>query len=434
MTVIGMLGCGTVGTGFLEVLKRRRWHEGRFQVRRALVTDPQRERWLPIPVELTDRPEAVVSDPDIQVVVDVLPDSAAAYGPVVQALENRKAVLTANRALVAEHGLELEQLALRQNVPFLYRAALLAGVPAAVALREYTLVSPVRAVCGVLHRAGHVVLTAMTQGQSPEDALQEMAEAGYVSARSAAEPDGREDLWSLVLLVRTITGAFPRLDHIRRRGLQGIEPADLAAAQRMGFVIKPLIFWEETPQWHRAIAEPMAVPGTHPLAHLAGYESGLLVWYEDIGPQLYVGLGGGALPTAAALVADLLSLTAWTPRTPVIEPWQSYRADHAMDAYLLRFVLARQSESLRTCVEGLERANVLIHRLETTLHESTRTLEVVVLTEPVPDQTMVDVLNGLRRQSAVQAIQAFRVPAVFRWDPTRVFRTGSTPPGAGPRR
>ncbi len=428
MTVIGMLGCGTVGTGFLEVLKRRRWHEGRFPVRRALVTDPRRERLLPIAVELTDRPEAVVGDPDIQVVVDVLPDSAAAYGVVVQALENRKAVITANRALVAEHGLELERLALRQNVPFLYRAALLAGVPAAAALSEYTLVSPVRAICGVLHRAGHVALTVMTQGRSPEDALREMAEMGYIPARPASESDEREDLWSLVLLVRMVTGAFPRLDHIRRRGLQGVEAADLAVARQMGFAVKPLVFWEETPQWHRAIAEPMAVPLTHPLAHLAGYEGALLVWYEDIGPQLYTGLGGGALPTAAALVADLLSLAAWTPRAPLAEPWQSYRADHAMDAYLLRFVLARQAESLRTCVEGLERSNVLIHRLETALHESMRTLEVVVLTEPVPDQTMADVLNALRRQSAVQSIQAFRIPAIFRWDPVRVFRPGSTPP------
>ncbi|MCS7311495.1 MAG: hypothetical protein NZ742_01060 [Acidobacteria bacterium] len=229
-------------------------------------------------------------------------------------------------------------------------------------------------------------------------------------------------------------GAFPRLDCIRRRGLRGIEPSDLAAAQRMGFVIKPLILWEETPQWHRAIAEPMAIPQTHPLAHLAGYESGLLVWYEDIGPQLYTGLGGGALPTAAALVADLLSSTTWTPRPPLIEPWQSYRAEHAMDAYFLRIILARQSDSLRTCVECLERANVLIQRFETTLHEPTRTLEVVGLTEAVPDQTMADALNGLRRQSAVQTIQAFRVPAVFRWDPSRVFRTGSTPPGVGSRR
>jgi homoserine dehydrogenase len=434
MTVIGMLGCGTVGTGFLELLKRRRWHEGRFQVRRALVTDPRRERSLPLAVELTDRPEAVVGDPDIQVVVDVLPDSASAYGAVVQALELRKAVITANRALVAEHGLELEQLALRQNAPFLYRAALMAGVPGAAALREYANVSPARALCGVLHRAGHVILTAMAHGHSPEDALRSMAEAGYVPARPGPESDEREDLWSLALLVRTVTGAFPRLDHIRRRSLQGIEPADLAAAHRLGFTVKPIIFWEETPQWHRAIAEPMAVPWTHPLAHLAGYESGLLVWYEDIGPQLYVGLGGGALPTAAALVADLLSVPAWTPRPPLGEPWQSYRADHAMDAYLLRFVLTRQSESLRTCLEGLERSNVLIHRLETTLHESTKTLEVVVLTEPVPDQTMADVLNGLRRQSTVQALQAFRVPAIFRWDPVRVFRTGTTPSGPVSRR
>ncbi|MCS7311494.1 MAG: hypothetical protein NZ742_01055 [Acidobacteria bacterium] len=172
MTAIGMLGCGNVGTGFLEILKRRRWHEGRFQVRRALVTDPHRERLLPIPVELTDRPEAIVGDPSIQVVVDVLPDSATAYNPVVQALENRKTVITANRALVAEYGLELEQRAFRQNVPFLYRAALMAGVPAAAAFREYMLVSPVRAICGVLQRVGHVTLTAMTQGRSPEEALQ----------------------------------------------------------------------------------------------------------------------------------------------------------------------------------------------------------------------------------------------------------------------
>ncbi len=423
---IGLLGCGTVGTGILELIRRRQWHEYWVRVNRAFVRDPARPRLLPVPVECTDRVEQIVTDPDIDVVIDVLPDPGTAYGPVRQALENRKHVISANWQLLATHGDELEQFAREQGVAFLYEAAMTGSVPFAHIAQRWTRVSPIRAFLGIPH--GVERLWGLPESRSDDGASEseQMMRFGIApSARTEHEWE-RSVAW-VILIGRWAAGTWISREHIRIRKNTPKDHRVIELARAHGYALCPAFLWEDHTTWQRALVEWMAVPDRCPLAHLSPYEAGLLVWYEDIGPQLYTGLGGGALPAAAAVLADLLRIVQRDWSFTRALSWHPHRDDQAQDAYFLVLHVAHQSDNIHACVTHLQDHAISVQHVHVNTHPASPGFEIVIVTERVPDATMRTVVHSLEKHPGVHTVDAFRIPDILTWSPERVYHKQWTP-------
>ncbi|MBE3574997.1 MAG: homoserine dehydrogenase [Firmicutes bacterium] len=309
---VGLLGCGTVGTGVLEILRR---HPERMtavagrplKVRRILVRDLHRPR--PDVVErrlLTANAADILDDPDIRLVVEVMGGAHPAYEYVEAALRAGKHVVTANKEMLALLGSGLFAAAQAGGVSIGFEASVAGGIPVVKALRESLAANELRQVMGIVNGTTNYILTAMSEkGQDFSDALREAQALGYAEADPAADIEGLDAAYKLAILAQVAFGVHVPVEEIWREGITGIEASDIAYARELGYVIKLLAVArcdDSVSLWVR----PTLVPLRHPLAAVKNSFNALYVQGDAVGELMFYGRGAGSLPTASAVVADML--------------------------------------------------------------------------------------------------------------------------------
>lgn len=312
---IALLGCGTVGGGVAKLLlehpDRLTARAGRpLALRHVLVRDPSRERATPIPPQLlTTDLHAALRDPAVQVVVEVVGGVDWARRAILAALEAGKDVVTANKALLAEHGAEVFDAARRHGRAIAFEASVAGGIPIIAALAQCLSANQILAIQGILNGTSNYILTEMSeQGRTYDEALTGAQRLGYAEADPTLDVDGTDAAHKLAILTQIAFGVTVPVANIIRRGISNIQQADIRFARELGYTIKPMA---EAWLYERQLAlhvSPVLLRHMTPLAQVRGAYNAVNVVGDAVGDTLYYGRGAGRMPTASAVVADLIDV------------------------------------------------------------------------------------------------------------------------------
>jgi homoserine dehydrogenase len=312
---IGLLGCGTVGAALAELILA----EGddieartglRLAVTRVGVRDVTRDRGPAVPASiLTADTASIVTDPDIDLVVEVMGTVHPAEELILDALKAGKPVVSANKELLARSGAELFAAAEAAGVDLLFEAAVAGGVPIVRPLRESLLGEPVRRILGIVNGTTNYILTRMTEsGASYADALAEAQALGYAEADPTADVEGHDAGAKIAILASIAFGVQVTTTDVDLQGISGVTADDIAFASRKGFVIKLLAVAERhgDAEAIEVGVHPTFVPTTHPLANVRESFNAVFVHGDAVGDLMFYGRGAGGDPTASAVLGDII--------------------------------------------------------------------------------------------------------------------------------
>ena len=313
---VGLLGLGTVGGGTLNVLVRNAVEIARRGGREIVVShaaardyDSARLEGLD-KVNVSDDAFAVVDDPEVDIVVELIGGYSPARELVLQAIENGKHVVTANKALIALHGNEIFEAAQRQGVTVAFEAAVAGGIPIIKAVREGLAANHIEWIAGIINGTGNFILTEMRdEGRAFADVLAEAQKLGYAEADPTFDVEGIDAAHKLTILASLAFGIPLQFDRCFTEGISRIEPQDVVYAEQFGYRIKHLGVTRRTDRGIELRVHPTLIPERRLIANVDGVMNAVLVHGDAVGPTLYYGAGAGSLPTASAVVADIIDVT-----------------------------------------------------------------------------------------------------------------------------
>ena len=310
---VGILGCGNVGAALVraitddgDLIARRTGV--RLEVARVAVRDPARPRSVDLaPGVLTGDAAAVVADPDVDVVVEVVGGLDPARDLVRAALAAGKPVITANKELLARHGAELFVAAADAGVDLLFEAAVAGGIPLMRPLRESLVGERIHRVTGIVNGTTNYVLTRMTEeGSDLASAVAEAQALGYAEQDPTADVEGFDAAAKAAIIASIAFGARVTADDVHREGITAITADDIAAAADLGYVVKLLAVAEVRDGAIGVRVHPAMVPVDHPLASVRGSFNAVFIEGSNVGQIMLYGRGAGGGPTASAVLGDLI--------------------------------------------------------------------------------------------------------------------------------
>lgn len=312
---VGLLGLGNVGAGVIKVLEdNARAIEARLgtqiRVRAIAVRDVDKARLVDIdPALLTTDMDAVIARDDVDIVCELIGGVTDARVAVRRAIQQRKHVVTANKALLAEHGEEVFGAAEAADVDIYYEAAVCGGVPVIRTLREGLASDRIQELYGIVNGTSNFILSAMTgTGRSFSDVLSEAQALGYAESDPSFDIGGTDAAHKLAILIMLCFGTGVDVDHIYRESIADIEPIDIHFAHSFGYVIKPLALARETPDGIEARVHPTMIPANWMMADVPGAKNALYVHSYALGSSMYYGAGAGMMPTAVSVVSDVIEV------------------------------------------------------------------------------------------------------------------------------
>ena len=312
MAKIAILGFGTVGGGVLEVLRRNAASVSRRAgqpVEVKYILDIRDFSAHPDAALFVQSIDTILADPEIKVVVETIGGTKFAYPYVRKALESGRSVVTSNKEMVATYGAELLALAREHKVAFLFEASVGGGTPIITPMHQCLAANVISQVQGIVNGTTNFMLTKMAREEMGfEDALKIAQQLGYAETKDPGDDvDGPDACRKIAILASIAFGHHFYPKNIPTRGIRGITVADIAAAARLDCVIK-LIAWAKRDETGRVTAavEPMLVPKSNQLASVDDVFNAVLVKGDMLGDVVFYGKGAGRLPTASAVVADVI--------------------------------------------------------------------------------------------------------------------------------
>lgn len=316
MTVrVGILGAGTVGAALIgRLIADRdaiRLKSGvDLEVKRVAVNDLAKQRPFALKSDrMTQDAMSVVTDPSIDVVVELMGGLDPAGDLVLTALRSGKPVVTANKELIATRGQEIAEAAKRAGVSVMYEAAVGGGIPVIRPLTESLAGEDIDSVSGIVNGTTNYILTAMAErGQSYDDALREAQDLGYAETDPADDVSGRDAAFKTAILASLAFGERVPPWEVQCEGIEGVSTRDIADATGRGEVIKLIGSAERVNGAVRASVGPRSLPAAHPLAGISGVTNAIFIEGPSVGRLLFTGPGAGGQPTASAVLGDLIQV------------------------------------------------------------------------------------------------------------------------------
>ena len=312
---IGILGLGTVATGTVNVLQRNAREITRragreMTIQQIAVRDLNKKRDCNLEgISVHTDPMAIVNDPNIDIVVELIGGEEPAKELILQAIKNGKHIVTANKALIAHHGNEIFEAANQKGLIVAFEAAVAGGIPIIKAVREGLAGNNIKSVLGIINGTCNYILSAMQmQGKSFMDALALAQEKGYAEADPSFDIEGVDVAHKLTILASIAFGVPLQFEKVYIEGINGITRQDIRYAEQLGYHLKHLGIAKRREDGIELRVHPTFVPNQHTLAHVNGVMNALLVEADPVGSTLYYGAGAGADPTASSIVADLVDV------------------------------------------------------------------------------------------------------------------------------
>jgi homoserine dehydrogenase len=422
MVRVGLIGFGTIGTGVVKLLQQngariRDTLGVGIELVRIADIDTTRDRGVRLPRGVLV-PDAgrVLNDRDIDIVIELMGGTTTARTFVLDAIANDKDVVTANKALLALHGYEIFAAAERAGVGIAFEASVGGGIPIIRTLKEALCGDRNRAIHGIVNGTSNYILSRMTTERRPFDEVLRAAQAdGLAEANPTYDVDGIDAAHKLSLLIQLAFGRRVRFDDIAIEGIREIAPVDIAFAAEFGYVIKLLAIAKDEGERIEARVHPTMVPRQHLLADVSGALNAIVVHGAALGDSMYLGLGAGMMPTATAVVADLMELarnriTHARGRVPPLGyPLRLQRqvavkplADLESE-YYLRFMVVDRPGVLAQISSVLGRAGISIAAVVQKERERGAPVPIVIRTHHARERDLRRALHRIDRLAAVRA-------------------------------
>jgi homoserine dehydrogenase len=312
MVSIALLGFGCVGSGTAEVLT-----ENKKIIEERLGCEYQIKYILDLR-EFPDSPfgklvvhdfNIILNDKDVTVVAEMMGGSHPAYDFTKACLEAGKSVITSNKEVVAKYGVELGEIAAKSGARYMFEASVGGGIPLIRPMTVDLASNKIKKINGILNGTTNYIITSMRDaGVSFEDALREAQRLGYAEANPEADVEGIDAARKAVILGAVSTGKLISPDMIHREGITKITLSDVALARKLGYEIKLIGYVEDIDGKLMCLVSPMAVPASNPLARVDDVFNGVLINANMVGEVMFYGPGAGKLPTASAVVADVIDI------------------------------------------------------------------------------------------------------------------------------
>ncbi|MBP8625445.1 MAG: homoserine dehydrogenase [Syntrophorhabdales bacterium] len=315
MIKVGIIGLGTVGAGTYRILKE---HHGLIKsktgldikVARAADIDPNKSITMGLQKGIfTNDALDIINDEKIDIVIELIGGTTAAYDYIIKSIKNRKGVITANKSLLAQRGREIFRLAQTYGAPIGFEASVCGGIPVIRAIKEGLIANKITGIMGILNGTSNYIMTKMTEEGKPfAEALKDAQRLGYAEQDPTFDVEGIDAAHKLCILIGLAFGCCVDMKDITTRGITRIEPVDIELAREFGYRIKLLAIARHDRDGLEARVEPAMIPVAHPISSVADVFNAVYIIGDRVGPNMFYGKGAGSEPTGSAVVSDIVDI------------------------------------------------------------------------------------------------------------------------------
>lgn len=312
---VGLLGLGTVGTGVVKIIES---HQDKLmhqvgcpvKIKKILVQDPTKARTLDIDkAMLTTNPDDIILDPEIDVVIEVMGGIGDTKGILIEAMKRKKHVVTANKDLMALHGSELLTVASENQCDLFYEASVAGGIPILRSLVDGLSSDRIIKMMGIVNGTTNYILTKMSkEGRAYEDVLKDAQDLGFAEADPTSDVEGLDAARKMAILATLGFSMNVDLDDVKVSGISAVTDDDLRYGKQLGYTMKLIGFAHREGEKIEVSVAPTLLSDSHPLASVQNEYNAVYVYGEAVGETMFYGPGAGSLPTATAVVSDLVGV------------------------------------------------------------------------------------------------------------------------------
>jgi len=403
MIKVGILGIGTVGSSVARILEENsdiiEARAGKkIVVKTGVVKDTSKDR--DVSITLSDDPSSVIDDPEIDIVVELMGGVETPYALVKRALKNGKAVVTANKALLAYHRYELQALA--GEIPFMYEASTAGGIPIIGAMRNGLSANHIESIKGIMNGTCNYMLTKMiNEGAQYDEILKEAQELGYAEADPTFDVGGFDTAHKLLILASIAYGIDAKPEDIVIEGIENITQTDVAFAKEFGYEIKLLGIAKKVEVGVELRVHATLIPSESMIAKVDGVMNAVTVVGDRVGETMYYGAGAGGDATASAVIADIIDIVRGNhgPMLGYKKGLESglklLHKDEIVSQYYLRLEVNDQSGVLATITSTLGRYGISIESMLQKPTEDRDRAKLLFTTHRCPEIKMRDAIDAL---------------------------------------
>jgi len=409
MVKIGILGVGTVGASVANILETNadilEARAGKKIVAKSgVVKNLSKDRGVSL--KLSDNPLDIVDDPEIDIVVELMGGIEEPYKLVKRALQNGKAVVTANKALLAYHRYELQEIA--GDVPLMYEASTAGGIPIIGALRNGLTANHIESIQGIMNGTTNYMLTKMiNEGALYDDILKEAQELGYAEADPTFDVGGFDASHKLLILASIAYGIDAKPEDILIEGIENITATDVDFAKEFGYEIKLLGIAKKVKEGVELRVHPTMIPASSMIAKVDGVMNAVSVVGDRVGETMYYGAGAGGDATASAVVADIVDIVRGNtgPMLGYKKPLESGQEllfeSEIVTNYYLRMSVRDKSGVLAKITNELEKFNISIESMLQKPHKHEDVVKLLFTTHSCKEEKIQEAMLALKKLDCV---------------------------------
>ena len=416
---IALLGAGTVGSGVIQALSMNAdiiaGRSGAYiEIKKILVRDAKKQRPEVNGILLTDNFDEILDDEEISIVVEVMGGLSPARDYMLRSMAAGKHVVTANKDVIAQHLSELYTAANENTVDFLYEASVGGGIPIIKPLKECLTANKISEIMGVINGTTNYMLTKMTEKHISYDAvLRRAQEKGYAEANPSADVDGLDAAREAAILASLAFDTVIEFEDVSVEGISHITEDDIEYGLNLGYVIKLLAVGRNTDDGIDVRVHPVFLPKMHPLASVNGVFNAVFVRGDVIGDAMFYGRGAGALPTAPAVVADIIEVvrdivsgTTGRMKYRIGERKKLCPVEKTRSSYYLRLVVADEPGVLGEIATTFGRAKVSLKSVIQARWTEDGDAEIVAVTHVVTHAAASAAAEALRALPVVREVRS----------------------------
>jgi homoserine dehydrogenase len=414
---VGLFGLGVVGSGVLEILRRnrdliRQRLGAELRVTRAVVAHPGKKRPVPLDgISVSSDPDSILRDPEIQIVAELMGGTELARRVVLGALDAGKPVVTANKALLAQHAQEVFGRAYAKGLPLGIEASVAGGIPVLRSLREGLAADHILEITGIVNGTCNYILTRMSDEGAPfAEVLAEAQRLGYAEADPSFDIGGFDAAQKLAVLVNLAYGATVHYPGLYVEGIEKVTPMDILYARQLGYAIKLLAIAKPRGEKVEARVHPTLIARTHLLASVSGVFNAVFLTGDNVDATLSYGRGAGGLPTGSAVVGDLIDVArGLLTRSPERVPPLSVQREHlralpvmpieeVLSEYYLRFQVQDRPGVLAGITKVMGERNISIQSMfqPSQADHPEDPVQVVLITHQAREKDVQDSLREIQ--------------------------------------
>ena len=404
---VAVLGAGNIGSAVVTRLINLDKEIVELNVAKVLVKDTSKKREISSEI-LTDDFTDILNDETIDLVIEVLGGVEPGKEYIKSLLSNGKAVITANKDIIADCGNELVQLAQENNTCLYFEAAVAAGIPVLKPLIESLRGEDLSRVTGIINGTSNYMLTSMEEGSTYEDALSTAQELGYAEPDPTNDVEGIDAMYKAMILSLICFGATPNKDNVHTEGISSITKEDFDWASRLNKTIKLVALIDNEGGGFNARVHPVLINTKHPLAAIRGALNAVVVEGENINQLVFSGPGAGAAPTASAVIGDVLSAchqlssnqSNWYPLRSQKNDYKNF--DDVSSSWFIRLSVSDEPGVLASIAGTFSQNNVSI---ESVIQEGRgEQAELVLVTHEAPEKDMQNSIKQIASLDSVTSV------------------------------